>query len=125
MIRTLIALAAVHAQPPLEIDAGRFLRAVAEVEGHRWEDPGGRYAFTATTWRDRTRLPYRLASSPAHAEHVAGLHLAWIARELRASGYPVNAYTLAACWHLGAEGFKRRRAVLDYAVRVENLTRKP
>ena len=125
MIRTLIALAVSHAQPALEIDAGRFLAAIAEVEGHKWEDPGGRYALTAATWRDRTRLPYRLASDPAHARHVAGLHLAWLARELRASGYPVSAYTLAACWRLGFAGFCARRAVLDYAVRVENITRQP
>ena len=57
----------------------------------------------------------------AHADHVAELHLTWLARELRGADYPVNAYTLATCWRFGLEGFKRRRAVSDYATRVSNL----
>ena len=121
MIRTLFALAFGHLAPAHEVDHARLLAAIRQVEGHKWSDPGGAYAITPGVWRDRTRLPYRFAGDPDHAAHVAGLHLTWLADQLRADGYRVHAYTLAACWSLGYEGFRRRRGVVDYAVRVENI----
>ena len=120
MIRTMIALAAGAASLG-EVNPARLLDCIRQVENHRWTDPGGAYCIQPSVWKDRTRLPYAYASSKAHADHVAELHLAWLARQLRADDYPVNAYTLATCWNIGFEGFKRRRSVSDYATRVSNL----
>jgi len=121
MITTLFAMAAANFSPALEVDAPRMLAAIRQVEGHKWSDPGGAYAITERVWRDRSKLPWRYASSPDHAEFVGTLHLRWLAAQLRADQRPVNAYSLAACWLLGYSGFCARRAVCDYAVRVENL----
>ena len=103
------------------IDVDRLLSAIAEVEGHQWSDPGGKYAFTERTWRQHTKRDYQYACSPPLGEQVARAHLAWLAAQLKAYSYPVTAYTLAACWNLGFQGHCRRVAVLDYAVRVTNI----
>jgi hypothetical protein len=122
MILTLFAIAFSHVSAPANgMDVARFLAAIREVECHKWSDPGGAYAIQPGVWRDRTRLPYRYAGSPDHAAHVAGLHVDWLARQLRGDGYPVTVYTLAACWRVGFDGFRARRAVGSYAKRVENL----
>lgn len=126
MIRTLFALAFSHvSQPAHDVDVARFLAAIREVEGHKWTDPGGAYAIQPGVWKDRSRLPYRYAGSPDHAAHVAGMHINWLARQLRGDGYPATVYTLAACWRLGFEGFRARRAVVNYAERVVNLYSAP
>lgn len=119
----IITLVAAIAAPAPAVDVPRFLACVCQVEGHRWEDPGGAYAIQAATWRQHTRLPYRLASVKVHADHVAALHLAWLTRSLLADGFPVNAYTLAGCWRWGLEGFKARAKFgrMEYGERVWNL----
>lgn len=121
MITTILAAAIA---PAPAVDIPRFLSCIRQIEGHAWSDPGGAYAIQSSTWRQHTRIPWRLASVKAHADHVAALHIAWITRSLLADGYPVNAYTLAGCWRRGLEGFKLRAkhgAGCDYATRVWNL----
>ena len=121
MRTTFITLALAAAPLPNHIDAPRMLDAIRQVEGHKWTNAGGAYAIQPSTWKQHTKLPYRYASSPAHAEFVGEKHLAWLARGLRDDGYPVTPYTLAACWRFGLEGYKRRQDVIDYACRVRNI----
>lgn len=120
MIVTLIAAA--HAPVPA-VDSARLLDAIRQIEGHKWSDPGGAYAIQRGTWHQHTRLPYRLAGIKIHADHVAALHIAWLARTLANDGWPVNAYTLAGCWRYGFEGFRDRARIgrVDYATRAWNL----
>lgn len=120
MIVTLVASAFVA--PIHDVQVTSLLDAIRQVEGHPWTDPGGAYAIQPSTWRQHTKLPYRLASVATHATAVAERHLAWLARSLAADGFPVTPYTLAGCWRFGFEGFKRRRGQpIDYATRVTNL----
>lgn len=126
MILTIVA--AQHAPAPInEVDVGRLLEAIRQIEGHRWSDPGGAYAIQEPTWRQHSRLPYRLASDPQHARWVAGLHLAWLSRSLAGAGWPVNAYTLAGAWRWGLEGFMRRARTgrVEYGERAWNLYHAP
>lgn len=120
MITTLIALA-VTSSPLPQIDEGRLLSAIRQVEGHKWSDPGGAYAIQPTTWKQHSKLPYRYASSPDHADEVGRRHIHWIIRTLRDDGIPVSAYSIAGCWRFGFEGFRRRKDRIDYATRVANL----
>lgn len=115
-----------HAEAALaRIDVPRLLHCIALKEGHKWEDPGGRYQITFAVWRENTHLPYRFASSPEHADAVAVKHLRWIAGALANAGIDVNPYTLAGCWRHGFEGFRAltRRQWSRYGVEVRNLYR--
>lgn len=124
MITTLIASASA---PLAAFNNDRFLAAIMQVEGHRWQDAGGAYAIQPGTWRDHSRRPYAFASLPTYARDVADRHIAWLSRTLRAHDYPVNAYTLACCWRFGFVGFTQRAraggGAIDYGERVWNIYR--
>ena len=125
MITTLLAIAATSVSPMEHIVTARLLNAIQQVEGHKWSDPGGALAIQPATWRQHSHLPYRFASLRPHAEQVARRHLEWLAKSLRDDGWPVTPYALAACWRFGFEGYKRRNAHIDYAIRVQNLYFEP
>lgn len=102
----------------------RLLDAIAQVEGHKWSDAGGRYAIRYAVWSDRTRLPYRFASQERFAAPVARKHLAWLRNALKAQGIAATPYMLAGCWRAGLTRFTSGRAPAshrDYATRVVNL----
>ena len=117
----MIALAAGASLLGDGINTSRLLDCIRQVEGHRWTDPGGAYCIQPGTWRQHTRLPYSYAQSKPHADDVGERHLLWLARLLRADGYPVTTYTLATSWNIGFDGFQKRRAVSSYGERVSNL----
>lgn len=120
MIVTLIAASV--APVAHDVDMARLLACIRMIEGHLWTDPGGAYGIQTQTWRQHTRLPYSYASRKEHADWVAGMHFAWLARSLSADGYSITPYTLAGCWRWGLEGFKARyRTGVEYAVRAQQL----
>jgi hypothetical protein len=119
----LIALLLAVAVPGHANDA-ELLKAIAEVENHRWSDPGGRYAIRYAVWSDRTSLPYRLASQERFATPVAISHLNWLRQGLKRKGIAATPYVLAGCWRSGFERWTSGNAPSshrDYARRVRNL----
>ena len=52
------------------IDQHTLLYAIGEVERNPWRRPGGLYGYTAATWRQYSRLPYRMAQNPAKAKET-------------------------------------------------------
>lgn len=101
-----------------------FLRAIAQVENHKWSDPGGKYAIRYAVWSDRTTLPYALASQERFATPVALSHLAWLRTALKRKGISPTAYNLAGCWRSGLARWTSGKAPeshRDYARRVVNL----
>lgn len=105
-------------------DDAKLLHAIAQVENHKWSDPGGKYAIRFVVWSDRTDKPYRLASQERFATPVAILHLNWLREGLKAKGIAATPYVLAGCWRSGLTRWtsgKAPRSHRDYAERVVNL----
>lgn len=113
----LLALSAVNL--PAQTDA-QFLRAIATIEDHTWDSPGGLYALSYAAWSDLTDLPYSYANRPGISTVKAQEHLAVIRRRLRKKGLAATPYMLAGCWRSGVEGWTRgaSEAHRDYARRV-------
>lgn len=114
----LVGLTAAHASDRA------LLHAIAQVEGHKWSDPGGKYALRYAVWSDRTALPYVLASQERFATPVAISHLDWLRTALKRKGISPTAYNLAGCWRSGLTRWtsgKAPGAHKDYARRVANL----
>ncbi len=101
----------------------RFLSCIAQVEGHKETDLGGRYGLSRITWGDNTTLAYSFSRISEYAEVVAEKHFRWICRTLRDRGYEVNAYTVGGCWRWGVEGFidRQKYGRVEYAARINNL----
>jgi hypothetical protein len=114
---------ALHAEPALSFDPVRLADAIAQVEGHRATDLGGRYAISRAVWTDTTRLPYHLSRVPEYADAVAKKRLRDLVTYLEARGYSANAYSVAGAWRWGLEGYiaRERRGRVEYGVRVWNL----
>lgn len=101
-----------------------LLHAIAQVESHKWSDPGGKYALRYAVWSDRTALPYALASQERFATPVAISHLDWLRTALKRKGISPTPYNLAGCWRSGLTRWtsgKAPDAHKDYAQRVVNL----
>lgn len=114
----LVGLTAAHASDQI------LLQSIAQVENHKWSDPGGRYAIRYAVWSDRTTLPYALASQERFATPVAISHLTWLRAALKRKGISPTAYNLAGCWRSGLARWtsgKAPEAHRDYARRVVNL----
>lgn len=79
------------------------------------------WQFTAGTWRQHTKLPFRVASEdPVHAREVAEMHLDYLSAELRTRGVDPTPEHLAAAWRYGPAS-SRVCAGTDYAKRVARL----
>jgi len=105
-------------------DDAKLLHAIAQVENHKWSDPGGKYALRYAVWSDRTDKPYRLASQERFATPVALSHLNWLRAGLKAKGIAPTPYVLAGCWRSGLTRWtsgNAPRSHRDYAQRVVNL----
>jgi len=114
----LCALTAAHASDD------RLLESIAQVEGHSWRHPGGRYALSYGAWSDLTDLPYRMASEPRIGLQMARNHLQRLRERLAAKGLAATPYVLAGCWRSGLArwtGGNAPRSHRDYALRVTNL----
>lgn len=125
MKRTFLFALAIVAHAPAFADSdSRLLEAIAQVENHKWSDPGGRYAIRYAVWSDRTTLPYALASQERFATPVAISHLAWLRTALKRKGISPTPYVLALCWRGGLTRFVEGRSPAshkNYADRVVNL----
>lgn len=116
----LLALSATRL--PAQTDAD-LLHAIATVENHTWDSPGGLYALSYGAWSDLTDWPYSYANRPVVSTQKAHEHLAVIRRRLRKKGLAATPYMIAGCWRSGVEGFTERPTAQakDYASRVCNL----
>jgi hypothetical protein len=118
---------AIHA-PADAIDYDRVLRCILMLEGHKWSDPGGAYAFTRAAWREETVLPYRMASEPAQARIIARQRLHRHAALSRSRGVAFTPTVAFDCWFSGFEGAMRNarnKRPSDYSVRGSNLMSDP
>ena len=114
-----------------QIDEGKLLRAIAEVESGtsgarvcRVVGAAGErsaWQITAAVWRRYTRASFQRASTEVYLPNlIAAAHLRMLRFELSERFQPDTAYNLALAWN-GGLGATRRASVRqrDYAQRVE------
>lgn len=120
-----------------DIDVGRFLDAVRQVE--EWNGRDGRagergpWQITAAVWSmHMPGISFAQARQEGPARACAVKHVAWLRSRLRAQRHGVgvadNAFNLALCWNAGFSRTITGRAPLDsydYARRVQNLYLNP
>lgn len=119
---TALLLAAALATAP-SYEPERLLYAIAQVEQHKDDWLGGRYAITRAAWEETTRVSYHLSRNRDYCHAVARKRLALLALRLNDAGMVVTPYALACCWKLGWDGYLRenQRGWIDYGQRVANL----
>jgi len=111
------------------LDPARLADAIRPVEN--WHGLDGRhgergpYQITRGVWSmHMPGTPFAAARQEGPGRACALKHIAWLARQLKAAGWPDNAHTIALAYNAGLTAVLTGKVPLesyDYALRVENL----
>jgi hypothetical protein len=132
MIRTVLilcGLCVLCVKSEAAVDAERLASAIRPVEDWHGRDGAagerGPYQITRAVWSmHMPGTPFAAARQEGPGRACALKHIAWLARELKAAGWPDNAHTIALAYNAGLTAVLEARAPqssYDYALRVENI----
>jgi len=107
-----------------EADTQKLITAIEQAENTSWSAPGGGLQFTASTWREETKLPYSHAKIKSTARAIAAQRIQRYARKLHAMGIEPTPYLMGSIWNKGFTGamqLRREKKKCKYGERVQNL----
>lgn len=90
------------------VDFDRVIRVLEQLEGGKWDAPGGGLCWTQAAWASETKLPYILAQRRPQSCIIARQRLERHADYLRRFGVPVTATILCESWRHGLTGALKR-----------------
>lgn len=102
----------------------KLIIAIEQAENTPWSAPGGGLQFTASTWREETKLPYSHSRIKATAKAIAAQRIQRYARKLHAMGIEPTPYLMGSIWNKGFTGamqLRREKKKCKYGERVQNL----
>lgn len=102
----------------------KLIVALEQAENTPWSAPGGGLQFTASTWREETKLPYSHAKIKPTAKAIAAQRIQRYARKLHAMGIEPTPYLMGSIWNKGFTGamqLRREKKKCKYGERVQNL----
>ena len=110
------------APTPKPIDVDKLVLAIEERENGKWSSPGGRACWQPETWKQFTKLPYRMASNQWQSRIVMKIALANYSARFTAEGIEPTVWRLATAFRYGFDGaILRARHASDYGELTEGI----
>ncbi len=104
------------------LNLGRLFECLAEVEGGKADELGGRAFCSYQVWADRAPdLAYQLSKNEAAAMPVFRAHLLWIVTTLKKHRVKADSEAVATIWRFGWGHATRLGYKSDYGQRVAAL----